>query len=53
MVELKPPHRPRSAVITTSSCTWSLPVPDNSFGALSELPTEAANPPRTAFIRSA
>src|SRR5215468_60636 len=37
MLELKPPHSPRSAVITTSRWTSSLPVPTRSRGALALL----------------
>ena len=33
---MKAPHSPRSAVQTTSRCTWSLPVPASSFGAVSD-----------------
>jgi hypothetical protein len=49
---LKPPHRPRSLVITTSNCTWSLPVPRSSSGALSP-DTAAARLAITRAIRLA
>jgi hypothetical protein len=52
MLALKPPQSPRSAVITTKSCTLSLPVPDSSFGAVSDPPAAAARPAITAVNRS-
>ena len=53
IVELKPPQRPRSEVITTRRCTLSEPVPARSFGAVSEPFTEEASPAITALKRSA
>src|SRR5664279_4517194 len=51
--ELKAPHRPRSAVQTTSRCTLSAPVPASKRGAESLPATPAAMLPSTRSIRSA
>ena len=51
--ELNAPHRPRSAVQTTSRWTWSLPVPASSFGAEAMSATDAAMLPSTFSMRSA
>ena len=46
MLELKPPARPRSPVMTMSRCTSSLPVPTSSGGAARRSVTRA---PRLAI----
>ena len=53
MLLLKPPHSPRSAVITTSRWVRSSPVPRRSLGAPSPSPTEAASPAITLPNRDA
>src|SRR4051812_31420244 len=53
MLALKPPHRPRFAVIATTRWVWSLPVPA-SMGAASPRPRAApARLPSMRAMRSA
>ena len=47
------PHRPRSAVHTTSRCTLAVPVPASSFGAEARSVTEAAMLLRIFSMRAA
>jgi hypothetical protein len=51
--ELKPPHRPRSDVVTTTRCTCSLPVPASSTGAPAEPESELASELSIRDMRSA
>ena len=51
--ELNGPQRPRSAVHTRSKCTWSLPVPDKSRGAVPTSPSTPAILPSTLRMCSA
>jgi len=53
MLALKPPHRPRSAVMTTKQMNLIRPrARFSSLGAVSDPPTEAANRDITALKRS-